>query len=224
VNALRVLLTEDEPRAATRAADELRAAGHEVVYCVEPNDQAFPCVGLRDLGRCPLRDGVVDVTLAVRHMPSSAPTRREDGVLCSIRHHVPVVVAGDLLFDPFETWEGTAIGARDDVVGACVRAANGPLVAHSEIARHAAWEVIRLHSRDISVLEAVHRKETVDATVRRVGGRLLVEVVAEVDPAVEPMVAVRVTVALRAFDRDARAIDVSVVRPQIPADQVGRRS
>ena len=106
---------------------------------------------------------------------------------------------------------------------ACVRAANGPLARHGEIARHAAWEVVRLHSRDISVLEAVHRMETVDASVRRVGGRLLVEVVAEVDPAVEPMVAVRVTVALRAFDKDARAIDVSV-RPPIPADQVARRS
>ena len=81
-----------------------------------------------------------------------------------------------------------------------------------------------MHSHDVSVLDAVHRVEAVDATVRRVGGRLLVEVVAEVDPGVEPMVAVRVTVALRAFDRDARAIDVSVARPQMPADQVARRS
>ena len=103
------------------------------------------------------------------------PNRREDGVLCSIRHHVPVVVAGNTLFDPFETWEGHAVGEREDVVDACVRAAKGPLARHSEIARHAAWEVVRLHSRDISVLEAVHRMETVDASVRRVGGRLLVE-------------------------------------------------
>jgi hypothetical protein len=203
-----VLVTEDEPHAADHAVDELRAAGHEIVRCVESHDPAYPCVGLRDLADCPLRNGVVDVTLAVRHEPSSAPGRREDGMLCSIRHHVPVVVPG----------------GRDDVVDACVRAATEPLAAHSEIARHAAREFVRLHSRDSSVLEAVHREGTVDATVRRVGGRLLVEVVAEVDPRVEPMVAVRVTVALRAFDKDARAIDVSVVRPPMAADQVARGS
>jgi hypothetical protein len=223
VNALRVLVTEDEPNAAVCATDELRAAGHEVVRCVGPHDQAFPCVGLRDIAECPLRNGVVDVTLAVRHMPSSAPSRREDGVLCSIRHHVPVVVAGNTLFDPFESWEGDAVGEHEDIVDACVRAASEPLPRHSEIARHAAWEVVRLHSRDISVLEAVHRMEAVEASVRRVGGRLLVEIVAEVDPAIEPMVAVRVTVALRAFDKDARAIDVSVVRPHTAADHVARR-
>ena len=66
--------------------------------------------------------------------------------------------------------------------------------------------------------------ETVDASVRRVAGRLLVEVVAEVDLAVEPMVAVLVSVALRAFDKDARAIDVSVVRPPDPDDKVARQT
>jgi hypothetical protein len=219
-----VLVTEDEPGTAVDVAAELSAAGHEVVRCVESHDPAFPCVGLRDLAECPLRNDVVDVTLAVRHMPSAAPSRREDGVLCSIRHHVPVVVAGNTLFDPFETWEGHAVVVHEDVVDACVRAASEPLRRHSEIARHAAWEVVRLHSRDISVLEAVHRMETVDASVRRVAGRLLVEVVAEVDPAIEPMVAVRVSVALRTFDKDARAIDVSVVRPPEPDDQVARRT
>ena len=168
---------------------------------------------------------MVDVTLAVRQMPSAAPSRREDGVLCSIRHHVPVVVAGDTLFDPFETWEGHAVGELETT--SWTRACAPRTDRWRRIVRSpgsAAWEVVRLHSRDISVLEAVHRMETVEASVRRVGGRLLVEVVAEVDPAVEPMVAVRVTVALRAFDKDARAIDVSVVRPQKPADQVARRS
>ena len=42
VNALRVLVTEYEPLAAVSATDELTAAGHEVVRCVEAHDPASP--------------------------------------------------------------------------------------------------------------------------------------------------------------------------------------
>ena len=115
-----------------------------------------------------------------------------------------------------------SVGSRD-IVEACVRAADEPLPRHGEIARHAASEVVRLHSRDVSVLEAVHVWKR---SLRPCDGSPVDcswIVVAEVDSAIEPMVAVRVTVALRAFDRDARAIDVSV-RPPVRADQVARGS
>src|SRR5262245_48535490 len=106
--ALRVLLTEDEPHYGDAAEHELRAAGHEVVRCTEAGTPAFPCVGLIDANACPLRNGVVDVTLAMRHVPRTAPARSEDGVVCSLRHHVPVVVARDAAFDPFADWETAA--------------------------------------------------------------------------------------------------------------------
>jgi hypothetical protein len=200
MSALRVLVTEDERGAAQAAEAELRAAGHEVVRCVAPGEAEFPCAGLRSLDECPLRSGNVDVTLAVRAGASAVPARSEDGVLCSIRHRVPVVLAGEGALDPFDDWEAAAVADADDVVWACERTVAQPLRAHSEIAANAVADVLRMHGVEESAL----------VSVRRHAGGLQVRVrVPEVSRKVRQLIGVRIVGALRAYDPEASGIDVS---------------
>jgi hypothetical protein len=214
MTTLRVLLTEDEAGVAAPARDRLVAAGHEVVQCSARSDSEFPCVALADPASCPLRAGVVDVTLAMRRTGAGTPTRREDGALCAVRNHVPLVVASDGGPDPFATWEAAAVGFDADVVAACERAAHRPLPRHSDIARAAAREVVRRATRAGSVVESRHRLDAIDADVRRVDGRLSVHVRGpDATSAVQHMIAVRVTAALRSYDTDARGVDVAFVEP-----------
>ena len=80
---LRVLVTESEPGEGDDAVQELRDAGHEVVRCFEPTDRDYPCAALREAPCCPLRDGTVDVALAVRRSQRLHPSRRRRG--CPVR-------------------------------------------------------------------------------------------------------------------------------------------
>jgi hypothetical protein len=204
MTTLRVLVTEDERGAADLAVDELVGAGHEVLRCHPPGTPAFPCAALRADGRCPLRTGYVDLTLAVRHNPGSMPSRGEDGVLCSIRHHVPVVVAGAPVFDPFEEWETEVLNRPYGVVDTCERVAAAPLPHHTRVAADALHEVVRTRAgSDQALLVAVHR----------VKGALDVEIRARepVAKKLQSMIAVRVVAALRAFDQDATGIDARFV-------------
>jgi hypothetical protein len=201
---LRVLVTEDEPGAADEAVHELTKAGHTVLRCCEPTEAAFPCAALRDASSCPLRDGGVDVALDVRREARPQPTRREEGALCAVRQHVPLVVAGGEVFDPFERWESEVLGRTDDVVGACERVARSPLPEHTRRAAAAAQDVLTVRGhRGVVLLVAVHR----------FGGRLVVRVRASADLAqeVRSMISVRVVAALRSYDRDATGIDVLFV-------------
>jgi hypothetical protein len=201
---LRVLVTEDEPGAADDAVHELQHAGHTVLRCCEPTDAAFPCAALRDPSSCPLRDGGVDVALDVRRDARPQPTRREEGALCAIRRHVPLVVAGSEVFDPFEPWESEVLGRTDDVVDACERVARAPLAEHTRRAAAAAHDVLEGRGlRGVVALVAVHR----------LAGGLVVRVRASRDlgQGVRSMISVRVVAALRDYDRDASGIDVVFV-------------
>jgi hypothetical protein len=207
--ALRVLLTEDAPHYGDDAEQALRAAGHQVVRCHDADEPAFPCTGLVDLKTCPLRNGVVDVTLAVRHVPRTAPARSEDGVVCSLRHHVPVVVARNDAYDPFQEWETEGVDDVTDVVAACERAAHGVLREHTRIALEAATDVVRRHAGEAPPPTALL------VAVRRANGRLDVEVRAgHIPQKIKDIVAVRIIAALREFDNDALGIDVDFVDPQ----------
>jgi hypothetical protein len=203
---LRVLVTESEPCAADVAVDELLSAGHEVVRCSEPGTPSFPCAALRNDGGCPLRTSVVDVALAVRRRAVARPARSEDGALCAVRHHVPLVVAGGSTLDPFEPWESAVLGRTYDVVETCERTASSPLRVHTERAARAARDTVVAHGRpDLSFLVAV----------RRIGGQLVAEVrePCSIGRALQDMIAVRIVAALREFDKDARGIDVRFSPP-----------
>jgi hypothetical protein len=200
---LRVLVTQDEPGAADDAVQELERAGHTVLRCCEPTAAAFPCAALRDPSSCPLRNGGVDVALAVRRGGHTQPTRREEGAVCAVRQHVPLVVAGSDVSDPFQLWESEALGRTDNVVNACERVARAPLREHTRRATKAIDDVLlRRNHRGLVLLVAVHRRDgRLDVTVRA----------SEVLPGdVRGMIAVRIVAALRSYDRDATGIDVAI--------------
>jgi hypothetical protein len=200
---LNVLVLESERGAADMATQELEAAGHRVFRCRPEGASAFPCNALRDGAACPLDAYPVDVALTVRARPRSQPAPQEDGVTCALRRHVPVVVAGNPLMDPFSDYVSAEVSEPDDVVGACVRAAIQPLRRHTEAAARATRETLDLRDIELAPLVAVHR----------VRGGLIVDVAgaAILDHTTKSMLSVRICAALRALDRDARGIDVRFV-------------
>lgn len=119
---MRVLVLESTPGTGQGASDALTEAGHDVLRC-HTGDEAFPCVGLSD-HECPVAEGI-DVTVAVRDEGTFVPTEFEDGVRCSIRAGVPLVVAGPAASNPFEPWT-RAHADGDGVVGAVERVAAEP--------------------------------------------------------------------------------------------------
>jgi len=197
---LNVLVLESDRGAATVACHELEDAGHTVRVCHEPGCGAFPCNALRDGESCPLSGEPIDVALDIRRKPRSQPTALEDGVACAIREHVPLVVAGPAVFSPYAEYATETRADTFDVVTACERAAEAPLARHTAAAQDAlAWTLER-RSLPVDARVSVYRRK----------GALFVSVAtgSDLDRATKNMVAVRITAALRAFDRYARGIDV----------------
>jgi hypothetical protein len=197
---LNVLVLESDPGAATTARRELAGAGHTVRSCHEQGCGAFPCNALRSDRTCPLAGEPIDVALDVRHRPRTAPTAFEDGVTCAIREHVPLVVAGPVVFSPFEQYATEMHEDMSDVVAACERAAAAPLARHSEVAQQAFAATLERRSLPVDAGVSVYRRD----------GTLFVSIVGgeTVDRAVRNVAAVRIAGALRALDTYARGIDV----------------
>jgi hypothetical protein len=197
---LRVLVLESERGAADAAIGELHDAGHEVLRCHDPGAPAFPCRALSH-DDCPVRRAPVDVALTVRSRPRSQPAPLEDGVRCALERHIPLVVAGTAVLDPYRDFATEVLGRTTDVVDACRRAASAPLARHGAVARDAVVTVLARHGATLEPEVEVHR---------RVGGlHVTVHGVDGLDHAVTAMASVRAIGALRALDHDARAIDVS---------------
>lgn len=199
---LNVLVLESDHGAADVARRDLEEAGHNVLRCHEPGHAAFPCNALNGEG-CPLESTPVDVTLDVRLHARTQPTPLEDGVRCAIQQHVPLVVAGPNVLDPFAEFATVSVAREDDLVGAVERAARAPLAEHSEAAARAVREVLdRRELRTVARIE-VHRRH----------GSLLVDIsgLSGLDQATKDVAAVRIVAALRALDSHARGIDVRYV-------------
>lgn len=129
---MRILVTETHAEAALPATRQLVDAGHEVVRCRADDGPAFPCAGLEP-GGCPVEGGI-DVALTVRSGPPAQPTAREDGAVCALRRHVPLVVAGPAGPNPFDGWSTLAVD-EGDLVAACEAAAASDIVRLSDAAR-----------------------------------------------------------------------------------------
>lgn len=198
---LNVLVLESERGAAEAAIDELTKAGHAVLRCHEPGAPAFPCHGLADDPSCPLRTTTVDVALTVRSRPRSQPAPQEDGVSCALARHVPLVVAGPSVMNPFNGFAAEVLDRTDDVTAACERAAVAPLPRHGDRAAGALAAVLDVH--EITGC-------TPAITVTRQGGRLVAVVTGagDLDHTVKSIGSVRIVAALRQFDTDATGIDV----------------
>lgn len=156
---MRILCVENEPGAAQRAVEGLRAGGHEVVRCFE-HGQAT-CVGLDGPGACPLDqpDGV-DVVLAVRAAGHPAPAAGEVGVTCALRRRVPLAVAGSVRPNPFARWTGAVAEPGGDVVAACQVAERGAFGALGAEVTAAVCRVLGPGCRpEVDVRTVVRRQE-----------------------------------------------------------------
>ena len=201
--ALNVMVLESERGAADEASRELTAAGHVVLRCHEPGAPAFPCRGMVDATTCPLRSHVVDVALTVRSRPRSQPAPQEDGVRCALMHHVPLVVAGPAVLDPYDHFQARVLDRTDDVVGACEEVAAAELPRHGRVANEALAATLEGSDASAALLGA-------RATVTRREGRLLVSVAGldHLEPRARDAAVVRMMAKLRELDSTARGIDV----------------
>jgi hypothetical protein len=197
---LNVLVLESERGAADGAVTELEAAGHRVVRCHDRGAPAFPCKALANDPACPLRTGVVDVALTVRPRPRSQPAPQEDGVACALEHHVPLVVAGSALLNPYAGFATEVLDRTDGIVEACEHAAAAALPKHGKGATEAFHRVLAVHGTVARGHVDVYRRE----------GRLLAIVRCDVplDHTVKSIASVRIVGTLRELDADAAGIDV----------------
>ncbi len=203
-----VLVAETDPHRADDAIAELRDAGHDVVRCHEHGLPAFPCNALCEDSSCPLDVAPgVDLVLDYRAHPYPRPTPFEDGVSCAARRHIPIVVAGASVLNPFARWT-TAIAGRDSVIEACEHAASAPIESLSDVARA---KVRQLLSHDPDVADAA------DVIVTRRGGRLEAVIVLPSDAGeVDGSLAVGVAGAIRTRDHWTPQVDVCVRRSPAP--------
>jgi hypothetical protein len=184
---MRVLLMDSHPGAAEPAADALTSAGHEVVRCRDPFSPTHPCAGYDN--DCPIDHASVDVALDVRGRPLPRPTAGEHGVVCASRAGVPVVIAGQVAFQPFETLTTVELAGTRSVVTACEAAVAS--VDEADRGKVAA-----------AVLAATGLATDVE---RRAGEDLLVTVHDADDPG---KAAVAAHQAARTVDRDSRTVTI----------------
>lgn len=202
---LNIMVLQSERGAADQAALELTEAGHVVLRCHDPGAPAFPCRGVEDQSSCPLRSHAVDVALVVRSRPRSQPAPQEDGVRCALMHHVPLVVAGSAVLDPYDGYEARVLDRTTDVVGACEEVAAAELPRHSRVASEA-----------LKTTQIAHGvRADARASVTRRGGSLLASVsgLDALAPRQRDAAVVRMLAKLRELDATARGIDVVVASP-----------
>lgn len=121
---MRMLITEQHPGAAATVAQRLGAAGHELVYCHQPevrSESTSDFCSAATIGRrCPLADNDVAVIVDAR-LDSGPMSVREFGVICAVRHGTPLVVAGPVPGRQLWPWRDADVRcAVDDVVAAFV--------------------------------------------------------------------------------------------------------
>jgi hypothetical protein len=202
--SLNIMVLESDQGVADTAKRALTDAGHVVLDCHDPGARAFPCRGIEDQSKCPLRSHSVDLALTVRSQHRSQPTPQEDGVRCALMHRVPLVVAGPPVLDPFASFEARVVDADADLVAVCEDVAASELPRHSRVATDA----LRAARNPTEALA------TARATVTRRRGCLLASVsgVDALAPRQCDAAIVRMLAKLREYDSSARGIDVTIDR------------
>jgi hypothetical protein len=200
--ALNVLVVESERGAAAGAIQELEGAGHSIHRCHEIGDDVFPCNALAEARDCPFDAAPIDVAVTVRAVPRSQPTVLEDGIVCAMKRHVPVVVTGRTALHPYEGW-ATETAPLNDVVAAVERAAGTEMPAHQAVARAALDLALSQRGVDPSCASV-----RVERHLR--GLRVVLALPSSLSASDHDMIAVRVMGALRAADTTAAFIDVGL--------------
>jgi hypothetical protein len=201
---MRVLLMEASPGDGLDVTVQLERAGHTVARCHDPGEPAFPCRDLTEGEACPLVGDGVSVAVLVRHATSPAGrSAGEDGARCALRHHVPLVIAGDLGDSPYGEWASDSITTPSAVAEAVVAVASAPLERHQDAALRSFQAVLAQHGVADTDARASVRRHGADLRVTLTTQRPLPARVAE-------MCSVRSVAGIRQIDSYARRIDVSV--------------
>lgn len=180
---MRILFVESRPSLGLEIADSLRAAGHEVVGCHDP-DGLGPCTAASSGGPCPL-DVPVDVAVVAR-LAQQEPTLEEMGGVCAERHRVPVVrVDPRHVGNVVATVEASAAVARSYTASMCAVAVRAALA-------------------DVDL--DVHATHGVDRWV------VSIRVSEPIDDDRRWAIADRARAAVRGFDAYAKVIDIAVER------------
>lgn len=201
---MHVLLTETVTPRAKDAARSLAAAGHVVHHCHGDDDLDTSCWAMRG-APCPLERDPIDLVVTVRPSNAPRPTPLEDGVVCGVRRHVPVLVTGAIASnnDPWRRWE-TMAWPGTDVGEVASRLAEAPLAEHSVAATNA----LRF-----TLLRADLHADAHADVYRRYGSlRVVIAADEELPRAVVQRAAVRICQALREVDPYAKGIDVEYPR------------
>ncbi len=148
---MRVLLVQDVTP-DHEATAVLEHAGHEVVRCTRPGQDAYPCRALE--GSCPL-DATVDVAVVVHDRSTTGIAPGSVGAICARRDGVPLVLAGNRANSPFATSAGAEAASIADIPAAIERAVAGADA-------RAGYLVSRLTGRSTSV---TRRGDTVRVSI-----------------------------------------------------------
>lgn len=208
---MKVLMLDEGIGLGGLVESDLIDAGHEVLRCHPWGQPDFPCVGLLDRELCPLEHSPVGVAVKLSEEGSGCPGHHEQGVVCSLRRRVPLVLAGA---SPDSTLVGLAAAitpGHEDVVGVVEAVADADITELSTIARAATLGVFERHG-------LTHAD--IDGWVVRRDDGLIARLVADEDVprSVREVAAIKVHAELKRLAPDAAAISVSV----ISADEADR--
>lgn len=198
----RALLVSSDDDPMDDVQSDLAAAGYEIVHCHSTGAPGFPCAALTEAG-CPIEVAPVDVTIDVRQHPWPHPTPREQGVTCSVRAGIPVVVIGSS-HHPFRPWAETCTEHRSHVVAECERAIHAVTASLEQEITRAVRSVLARHAGAPPFVVEVERRR----------GRLHVRIIADLTTLVAGIAATRAAAAIRGLDSRASAIEIEVVAPE----------
>ena len=145
--------------------------------------------------------------MLVRSHPWPRPTPLENGVTCALRHHLPLVVVGRTILNPYEPWCSAAFDGIEQAIGSLEEIASAPLPRLAEALAQPVAEVLEAAGYD-------RRDVTVEG--RRAGRRRLLAVVRTahaIDKETVEAIVVAVHRAAKRLDPYAPGIDVEV-RPR----------
>jgi hypothetical protein len=200
---MRTLLIESQPSCGRRVEDRLRAAGHDVVRCVQPGHPLFPFAALD--GGCPLDDPAgVDAVVAVRTPTEPDQTISEMGISCALRLDVPVIVTGEGQSDPFG--DRVQRVAEDDLTAGYQRVVDDAYEARVAPMRAEARRLVERSGLDPSA---------VDVRLVREGART--RIVVDLPPGsdgIAEVVAVRMHNIHRPDRNPDRVVDVDIAREE----------
>jgi hypothetical protein len=212
---MKALMIEDKSPAASATSGALRGAGIEVVCCRKVDD-GLACRALYGEA-CPLEGGTVDAVVAVRSWDdfittnganrSEIPSLGEEGIVCGIRKHIPLVMVcdtGDPWGGPFDQWiEESCV--HEEVADTIRDLVQTPSDTHSKVATEAMASLMELMGIDGNPRASVVRSDGRLSVRARIPSRASTSIATEVRDALS----VKVHDALHAFDPWVKTIDVS---------------